>query len=74
MKHAPTALALALGLALSLTAPATRAADAKPQLGSFGVDLANRDTSVKPGDDFDRYANGAWFDRYTLKDYETRYG
>lgn len=29
---------------------------------------------MKPGDDFDRYANGAWFDGYTLKDYETRYG
>lgn len=74
MKPAPTTLALALGLALSFTAPAALAAESKPQLGSFGIELANRDTSVKPGDDFDRYANGAWFDSYTLKDYETRYG
>ncbi|WP_422061369.1 M13 family metallopeptidase [Sphingopyxis sp.] len=31
--------------------------------GSWGVDLGARDTSVKPGDDFDKYANGAWFAR-----------
>ena len=29
--------------------------------GSWGVDLSARDTSVKPGDDFDRFANGGWF-------------
>jgi putative endopeptidase len=29
--------------------------------GSWGVDLGARDTSVKPGDDFDRFANGSWF-------------
>jgi putative endopeptidase len=31
--------------------------------GSWGVDLSARDPSVKPGDDFDKYANGAWFAR-----------
>ncbi|KTE76940.1 M13 family metallopeptidase [Sphingopyxis sp. A083] len=31
--------------------------------GSWGVDLNARDPSVKPGDDFDKYANGAWFAR-----------
>ncbi|WP_062770738.1 M13 family metallopeptidase [Sphingopyxis terrae] len=31
--------------------------------GSWGVDLGARDPSVKPGDDFDKYANGAWFAR-----------
>jgi putative endopeptidase len=74
MKLTPNPLGLALGLVLALAAPAALAADAKPQLGSFGIDLGNRDTSVKPGNDFDRYANGAWFDGYALKDYETRYG
>ena len=34
----------------------------KPQFGSWGVDLAGRDQTVKPGDDFFRYANGAWLD------------
>jgi putative endopeptidase len=53
---------------------AASAVPAKPLLGSFGVDLGNRDTTVKPGDDFDRYANGSWFDSYQLKDYESRFG
>src|SRR3546814_8389601 len=31
--------------------------------GKWGVDLGARDTSAKPGDDFDKYANGGWFAR-----------
>ncbi|MFS0770967.1 M13 family metallopeptidase [Sphingomonas sp. 1P08PE] len=46
-------------------APAAAAARApgKPQLGDFGVDLTGMDKSVKPGDDFYRFVNGAWQDR-----------
>ncbi|WP_374525145.1 M13 family metallopeptidase [Sphingopyxis sp.] len=33
------------------------------KFGTWGVDLGARDTSVKPGDDFDKYANGGWFAR-----------
>ena len=68
---------LCLGLALSLVSATPVAASADPRtpaLGSFGIDLGNRDTSVQPGDNFDRYANGHWFDTYQLKDYESRYG
>ncbi len=68
---------LGLGLSLALATPSLMAATpvpGKPELGSFGIELGNRDTSVKPGDDFDRYANGHWFDSYQLKDYEARYG
>lgn len=32
----------------------------KPKLGSFGVDTAGMDTSVKPGNDFFKYAGGKW--------------
>jgi putative endopeptidase len=32
------------------------------QIGSFGLDLSGGDPSVKPGDDFARYANGHWLD------------
>lgn len=48
--------------ALLLAAPAFGAepAGGKPRLGSFGVDLEGRDASVKPGDDFFRYAGGTW--------------
>src|SRR5262252_6518555 len=36
---------------------------AKPQFGAWGVDLAGRDADVRPGDNFFRYANGAWLDQ-----------
>ena len=33
----------------------------------WGIDLTDRDASVKPGDDFYRSQNGAWMDRTELK-------
>jgi len=45
-----------------------------PELGSFGIDLSAQKTSVRPGDDFYEYANGAWLDSYQLKPDEMRYG
>lgn len=70
----PGLLALALSAAV-VGAPAVSAFEAgKPVLGTFGIELDNRDEAVKPGDDFDRYANGDWFDQHQLKDHETRYG
>ncbi len=65
-------IACALALATSTAFAGTPAG--KAQLGSFGVDLTARDTTVKPGNDFNRYANGHWIDTYVLKDYETSYG
>ena len=38
----------------------TRTASNRPVFGDAGFDLAGRDTTVKPGDDFYRYANGGW--------------
>ncbi|HEY2884719.1 MAG TPA: M13-type metalloendopeptidase [Rhizomicrobium sp.] len=35
----------------------------KPAFGTWGVDLSGMDKSVKPGDDFFLYANGAWLAR-----------
>jgi len=35
----------------------------KPQYGAWGFDLTAMDPAVKPGDDFNRYANGAWLAR-----------
>ena len=32
----------------------------KPRYGSFGVDLTARNSTLKPGDDFWLFANGAW--------------
>jgi len=71
IRHAAISAALLLaGTALTTPAfaeqgatagAAASVADPKPlHFGSWGVDLTARDTSVKPGDDFDIYANGGW--------------
>ncbi len=39
---------------------AAPAATPKPAYGSFGVDTAQMETSVQPGDDFYKYVNGKW--------------
>ncbi|HEY4213270.1 MAG TPA: M13 family metallopeptidase [Steroidobacteraceae bacterium] len=54
-----TLLTLAVLLAV---APAQTA----PKLGDFGIDLSARDSHVKPGDDFYRYANGHWLDTASI--------
>ncbi|MGQ0588685.1 MAG: M13 family metallopeptidase [Sphingosinicella sp.] len=53
-----SALLLA-GAAPILAQPAATPAG-KAHYGSFGIDLAARDTNVKAGDDFFRYANATW--------------
>ncbi len=75
-----TLLALALastfaagaGMAVSDASAADGATT--PKMGAFGIDLSARDTSVKPGDDFNRHTSGHWLDTYQLKDYETSFG
>ena len=44
--------------------PVAPAEAARPQIGSFGFDVAGMDRSVDPGDNFYRFANGNW-DRIT---------
>src|SRR3954470_5021637 len=56
--------AAALAAILALAAMPARSAEPAPlKYGAWGFDLAGRDLSTKPGDDFFRYANGAWLDR-----------
>ena len=45
-----------------------------PRYGTWGFDLAGRDTSVNPGDSFMRYANGAALDRMQIPSDRTSYG
>ncbi len=47
-------------------AAGTLAQDARPAYGAWGVDLTDQDRSIKPGDDFAMYQNGAWFNRTQL--------
>jgi endothelin-converting enzyme/putative endopeptidase len=47
-------------VASAQVAAAQTAPSARPRYGTFGIDLTAREASVKPGDDFWTYANGAW--------------
>src|SRR5437588_11181985 len=52
-------------LVFSLTGPFAQPSG-KPQFGVWGCDTAGGDLTTKPGDDFLRYANGAWLDRVLI--------
>ena len=45
-----------------------------PRYGTWGFDLAGRDTSVAPGDSFMRYANGTALDAMVIPSDRTSYG
>lgn len=45
-----------------------------PKYGTWGFDLAGRDTAVAPGDDFFRYANGTAIDKLIIPSDRTSYG
>lgn len=42
--------------------------------GEWGINLDNRNLSVKPGDDFNAYVNGAWISTFEIPADRTRYG
>ncbi|HEY8591531.1 MAG TPA: M13 family metallopeptidase [Sphingomicrobium sp.] len=48
--------------AVARQAAAQSAASQPVRYGTWGVDLDARDPSVKPGDDFQRFASGKWLD------------
>jgi len=58
MKFKLLALASASLLTIGVAAQA-----AKPVFGTWGYDSTAMDSSVKPGDDFFAYVNGAWAKR-----------
>src|SRR5688572_30368511 len=47
---------------------------AKPALGTFGVDTAHMDKTVKPGDDFFGYVNGTWLKTFKIPADKAAYG
>jgi endothelin-converting enzyme/putative endopeptidase len=49
---------------LATSSPGAQAA--KPAFGTWGVDTADMDTSVKPGDDFFAYAEGTWLRNHQI--------
>ena len=56
--------AFAIGLSLPAAGHAADVSVAKPQYGAWGYDVAGADKATKPGDDFFRFANGAWLDQH----------
>jgi endothelin-converting enzyme/putative endopeptidase len=46
---------------------------ARPAVGSFGVDLAQMDTTIRPGDDFYGYVNGTWLKTFQMPPDRARY-
>src|SRR5947207_1329265 len=56
------------GLFISILVAAVAVAQptGKPQYGTWGFDTEGADLKMKPGDDFFRYAGGAWLDRVQI--------
>ncbi len=52
----------------------TGAPTAAKRYGTWGIDLAGMDRSVKPGDDFFRYVNGKWADTTQIPPDKTSFG
>jgi predicted metalloendopeptidase len=72
------ALAALLALAACSNAPPKAAAPVAPagtpaEIPPWGLDLRMRDTAVKPGDDFYRYADGHWLDTHQIPADRTRW-
>ncbi|HEX2817910.1 MAG TPA: M13-type metalloendopeptidase, partial [Phenylobacterium sp.] len=63
MLKSATALAVILAFAAGASLGAEPAA---LKYGAWGFDLTAMDAKTRPGDDFFRYANGAWFDRTAI--------
>ena len=61
----PIRVVLAACLVGSASPPQV-AASGQAAIGSYGFDTTGMDQSVKPGDDFNAYANGAWTKRTTI--------
>jgi putative endopeptidase len=56
----PLAMLAAASLQGAAQTPQPSAPPPPPKYGTWGVDVAAMDKTVKPGDDFDQYVNGGW--------------
>ena len=45
-----------------------------PELGEWGIEIANIDDNVDPGDNFYRYVNGKWLDAFEMPEEFSSYG
>ena len=68
------AIILLAGSLLLFPAPVLAGAADSPAFGTFGLDLSAQDPSVRPGDDFHRYAEGRWLESAKIPADRTRWG
>lgn len=74
MKHRIGAVSLAVLGAVALGACTTTPDAPTAELGAWGVEIDQRDLSVKPGNDFAEYANGTWLANTAIPADLSRYG
>ena len=79
MRYAPGIVTLLTLVACSATreeraVPIVSTPVGQPQIGTFGLDLSTHDPTVKPGDDFYRYADGRWLDSAQIPTDRTSWG
>jgi len=74
MKDLRSALFLAVACLTFTTAEGTTTPPAQQPYGKFGLDPSAADHSIKPGDDFYRYADGHWMQTHTIPADRTRWG
>jgi predicted metalloendopeptidase len=67
-------LLCASALLVSGLSGAAFAADTKPEIGSFGFDIAGMDRSVRPGDDFVAFAGGNYLKALEIPADRSNYG
>jgi predicted metalloendopeptidase len=73
--NAPLAAPAAVSTPAAASAMASDpSAQGKAAIGDFGLDLTAINRAVKPGDDFFAYANGGWYDRFTIPADKSSYG
>lgn len=65
---------VSLAVITGVAACAKKAAPQKAELGAWGIELDNRDTAVKPGDDFFRHVNGGWLAKTEIPAEKASYG
>ncbi|RUA27784.1 MAG: M13 family peptidase, partial [Bacteroidetes bacterium] len=75
-KYVIAVAAISLGLAScdDVAKHVTKNKNMEKEAIEKGIDLANLDTSVKPGDNFFQYANGGWLKANPIPDEYSRYG
>ena len=71
---AAVAVVLTLGLAARPSTQSATPAAGTPAFGTFGIDTAQMDRSVEPGDDFFRYVNGTWLSTFAIPPDKASYG